>query len=318
MLKNYDIMKKQCANTLLMVRPANFGYNPETADNNVFQSNNDSRSIEEIAAMAMKEFDELLSRLKAASIEVVVIEDSVQPKKTDAVFPNNWFTTHDDGRIILYPMYSPNRRLERRTDIIDYLEESYEVSEVKSYASHEDKGVILEGTGSMIIDRPNKIIYACLSQRTDQRLLDKLSAELGGYEVIGFVAVDDQDVPYYHTNVIMTLGDDLAIICLESIADPTERARVEEKLKSTGKVIVDISRSQVLKYCGNMLQVNNTKGEQYMVMSQSARDNLTPSQISQIESYVTILSSPIDIIEEYGGGSARCMLAELFLAPKSH
>ncbi len=318
MLKNYDIMKKQCANTLLMVRPANFGYNPETADNNVFQSNNDSRSIEEIAAMAMKEFDELLSRLKAASIEVVVIEDSVQPKKTDAVFPNNWFTTHDDGRIILYPMYSPNRRLERRTDIIDYLEESYEVSEVKSYTSHEDKGVILEGTGSMIIDRPNKIIYACLSQRTDQRLLDKLSAELGGYEVIGFVAVDDQDVPYYHTNVIMTLGDDLAIICLESIADPTERARVEEKLKSTGKVIVDISRSQVLKYCGNMLQVNNTKGEQYMVMSQSARDNLTPSQISQIESYVTILSSPIDIIEEYGGGSARCMLAELFLAPKSH
>ena len=268
--------------------------------------------------MAMKEFDELLSRLKAASIEVVVIEDSVQPKKTDAVFPNNWFTTHDDGRIILYPMYSPNRRLERRTDIIDYLEESYEVSEVKSYTSHEDKGVILEGTGSMIIDRPNKIIYACLSQRTDQRLLDKLLAELGGYEVIGFVAVDDQDVPYYHTNVIMTLGDDLAIICLESIADPTEHARVEEKLKSTGKVIVYISRSQVLKYCGNMLQVNNTKGEQYMVMSQSARDHLTPSQISQIESYVTILSSPIDIIEEYGGGSARCMLAELFLAPKSH
>ena len=311
-------MKKQCANTLLMVRPANFGYNPETADNNVFQSNNDSRSIEEIAAMAMKEFDELLSRLEAASIEVVVIEDSVQPKKTDAVFPNNWFTTHDDGRIILYPMYSPNRRLERRTDIIDYLQETYEVSEVKSYTAHEDKGVILEGTGSMIIDRPNEIIYACLSQRTDQRLLDDLAAELGGYEVMGFVAVDDQGVPYYHTNVIMTLGDDLAIICLESIADPNERARVEEKLKSTGKVIVDISRSQVLKYCGNMLQVNNTKGEQYMVMSQSARDHLTPSQISQIESYVTILSSPIDIIEEYGGGSARCMLAELFLAPKSH
>ena len=310
-------MKKQCANTLLMVRPANFGYNPETADNNVFQSNNDSRSIEEIAAMAMKEFDELLSRLEAASIEVVVIEDSVQPKKTDAVFPNNWFTTHDDGRIILYPMYSPNRRLERRTDIIDYLQETYEVSEVKSYTAHEDKGVILEGTGSMIIDRPNEIIYACLSQRTDQRLLDDLAAELGGYEVMGFVAVDDQGVPYYHTNVIMTLGDDLAIICLESIADPNERARVEEKLKSTGKVIVDISRSQVLKYCGNMLQVNNTKGEQYMVMSQSARDHLTPSQISQIESYVTILSSPIDIIEEYGGGSARCMLAELFLAPKS-
>ena len=310
-------MKKQCANTLLMVRPANFGYNPETADNNVFQSNNDSRSIEEIAAMAMKEFDELLSRLEDASIEVVVIEDSVQPKKTDAVFPNNWFTTHDDGRIILYPMYSPNRRLERRTDIIDNLQETYEVSEVKSYAAHEDKGVILEGTGSMIIDRPNEIIYACLSQRTDQRLLDDLAAELGGYEVMGFVAVDDQGVPYYHTNVIMTLGDDLAIICLESIADPNERARVEEKLKSTGKVIVDISRSQVLKYCGNMLQVNNTKGEQYMVMSQSARDHLTPSQISQIESYVTILSSPIDIIEEYGGGSARCMLAELFLAPKS-
>ena len=310
-------MKKQCANTLLMVRPANFGYNPETADNNVFQSNNDSRSIEEIAAMAMKEFDELLSRLEDASIEVVVIEDSVQPKKTDAVFPNNWFTTHDDGRIILYPMNSPNRRLERRTDIIDNLQETYEVSEVKSYAAHEDKGVILEGTGSMIIDRPNEIIYACLSQRTDQRLLDDLAAELGGYEVMGFVAVDDQGVPYYHTNVIMTLGDDLAIICLESIADPNERARVEEKLKSTGKVIVDISRSQVLKYCGNMLQVNNTKGEQYMVMSQSARDHLTPSQISQIESYVTILSSPIDIIEEYGGGSARCMLAELFLAPKS-
>lgn len=318
MLKIYDIMEKQCANTLLMVRPANFGYNPETAANNVFQSNNDTRSIKEVAAMATKEFDELLRLLEAASIEVIVIEDSVHPRKTDAVFPNNWFTTHDDGRIILYPMYSPNRRLERRKDIISYLQETYEVSEVKSFAQHEDRGVILEGTGSMIIDRPNKIIYACLSQRTDQRLLDELAAELGGYEVIGFVAVDDQGVPYYHTNVIMTLGDDLAIICLESIASPAERFKVEEKLKSTGKVIIDISRSQVLEYCGNMLQVNTSKGEQYMVMSQSARDNLTPSQLAQIESYVSILSSPIDIIEEYGGGSVRCMLAELFLNPKNH
>ena len=165
----------------------------------------------------------------------------------------------------------------------------------------------------MILDRPNKIIYACLSQRTDFRLLDQLSIELGGYEVVAFVAVDDQSIPYYHTNVIMTLGDDLAIICLESIEGESERNMVMAKLRSTGKVIVDITKDQVLKYCGNMLQVNNAKGEQYMVMSQSARDNLTPSQLSQIESYVTILSSPLDIIEEYGGGSARCMLAELFL-----
>ena len=307
---------KQCTDTILMVRPANFGYNPETADNNVFQQNNLSRSIEEIAELAMQEFDELVKRMDAVDINVVVIEDTAQPKKTDAVFPNNWFTTHIDGRIFLYPMYSPNRRLERRNDIVDHLKETYEFNEVKSFAAHEHGGAILEGTGSMILDRPNKIIYACLSQRTDFRLLDQLSIELGGYEVVAFVAVDDQSIPYYHTNVIMTLGDDLAIICLESIEGESERNMVMAKLRSTGKVIVDITKDQVLKYCGNMLQVNNAKGEQYMVMSQSARDNLTPSQLSQIESYVTILSSPLDIIEEYSGGSARCMLAELFLPKK--
>ncbi len=307
---------KQCTDTILMVRPANFGFNPETANNNVFQQNNQSRSIKEIVDLAMQEFDELVRRLRTAGIRVVVIEDTVQPRKTDAVFPNNWFTTHMDGRIILYPMYSPNRRLERRNDIIDQLRQTYEVDEVKSYAAHEHRGAILEGTGSMILDRPNKLIYACLSQRTDLRLLDQLSMDLGGFEVVAFVAVDDQNIPYYHTNVIMTLGDDLAIICLESIENASERSMVVEKLKSTGKVIIDISRDQVLKYCGNMLQVNNTTGEQYMIMSQSAKDNLTPSQLSQIESYVTIISSPLDIIEEYGGGSARCMLAELFLPKK--
>ena len=309
-------MEKQCADTLLMVRPANFGYNPETAANNVFQQNDGSRTIEEITELAMKEFDELVQRLEEASIDVVVIQDTDQPKKTDAVFPNNWFTTHADGRIILYPMYSPNRRLERRSDIVAQIQADYEVSEIKNFATHEDRGVILEGTGSMILDRPNKIIYACLSQRTDQRLLDEIAIELGGYEVVSFVAVDDQDVPYYHTNVIMTLGDEVAIICLDSIENEAERNRVVEKLKSTGKTIVDISRSQVLKYCGNMLQVNATDGVQYMVMSQSARDNLTDSQLAQLESHVTILSSPLSIIEEYGGGSARCMLAELFLPTK--
>jgi len=309
-------MMKQCTDTILMVRPANFGFNPETADNNVFQQNNQSRSIEEIVELAMREFDELVRRMESADINVVVIEDTALPKKTDAVFPNNWFTTHMDGRIFLYPMYSPNRRLERRDDIIDHLKQTFAFNKVKSFAAHEQRGAILEGTGSMILDRPNKIIYACLSQRTDFRLLDQLSIELGGYEVVAFVAVDDQSIPYYHTNVIMTLGDDLAIICLESIESESERTMVKAKLKSTGKVIVDITKAQVLKYCGNMLQVNNARGEQYMVMSQSARDNLTPSQISQIESYVTILSSPLDVIEEYGGGSARCMLAELFL-PKT-
>jgi hypothetical protein len=298
-----------------MVRPANFGYNPETAENNFYQKT-DERPADEINELARKEFDGFVALLRDQGVEVVVAEDSPLPVKTDAVFPNNWFSTHPDGKVILYPMYSPNRRLERRKDLIEQLMAlGFTVNEVVDLSFFEDSEQYMEGTGSMVIDHQAKVIYACYSQRTHPIPLDYV-AKLLGYQVLGFDSVQEingQISPIYHTNVMMHIGTDLAVVCLESIPKLSERQRVQDSLTQSGKKVIPITAKQKFNFAGNMLEVSNGGGEKFTVMSQTALDSLTVGQIQQIEKYTTIISPAIPTIEKLGGGSARCMMAEIFL-----
>lgn len=298
-----------------MVRPAHFGFNPETAENNAFQVNDLSLTPEEISKKARAEFDSLAAKLQDAGVEVIIIEDTDVPLKTDAVFPNNWFSTHAQGSVILYPMYSANRRLERREDIIERLEMLYEINDQTDYLEFEDQNIFVEGTGSMILDRPNQKIYACVSERSHPELLARIASDFQS-ELYAFVATDKDGVPYYHTNVIMALGTQVAVICLESIEDIEMRDRIVKSLQADGKEIVEISRGQVEQFAGNMLEVKGGGEKNILVMSTSAYNSLTSSQISTLEKYDSILHSDLATIEKYGGGSARCMLAEIYLKKK--
>ncbi|OOG71726.1 citrulline utilization hydrolase CtlX [Algoriphagus sp. A40] len=305
----------QSTATILMVRPANFGFNPETAENNFYQKK-DGRSAQEIRDLSRREFDGFVSLLRDQGVNVVVIEDSEQPVKTDAVFPNNWFSTHPDGKLILYPMFSPNRRLERRKDIVELLIHSgFKVNEIVDLSFFEESGQFLEGTGSMVMDHPAKVIYACYSQRTHPVPLDYV-AKILGYQVIGFDAVQEingKTSPIYHTNVMMHVGTDLAVVCLDSIPKMAERQMVQESLTKSGKKVIPITPKQKFNFAGNMLEVSNDGGEKFTVMSQAALDSLNVGQIQQIEKYTTIISPSLPTIEKLGGGSARCMMAEIFL-----
>ena len=305
----------QVASTILMVRPANFGFNPETAEDNAFQVDDGSMDPDEVQEAAASEFDAFVDTLRKAGLDIIVVEDSQEPVKTDAIFPNNWFTTHTSGRLIVYPMFARGRRAERRTDVVDMLADNFKVDFDDRYLSFERGNQFLEGTGSMILDRPNRIVYACISERTHQDLLDRWAAD-HGYDVVAFHACDQEGIPYYHTNVIMTLGTHFALICLESIEDDVERSNLTSSLNRTGKVIVEISRKQVLQFAGNALEVGSVEGNNILVMSESAYKSLTRSQIAILQEFVEILYSPLNIIEKYGGGSARCMMAEIFLPKK--
>lgn len=309
-------MSAQVTNTIMMVRPANFGYNAETAENNAFQVNDASRSIDEIKEMAMAEFDTMAAKLKAVGVQVIVVEDTADPVKIDAVFPNNWISTHADGSVVLYPMYSPNRRLERRDDIVELLSDQYAVASVSDYLDYEARGSYVEGTGSMILDRPNRKIYVCTSERSHVDLLERIAQDLD-YELYSFEATDGEGTPYYHTNVIMAIGTDVVVLCTESIEDEAERKRVISSLEADGKTLIDITRDQVLQFAGNMLEVVGAKDKHFLVMSSSAYHSLTPSQINKIEGNLSILHTDLTVIETYGGGSARCMMAEVFLDKKS-
>lgn len=305
----------QTSATIVMVRPANFGFNPETAENNFYQKQ-DSRSQDEIRQLARSEFDEFVALLRDQGVNVLVIEDSETPVKTDAVFPNNWFSTHPDGKLILYPMFSPNRRLERRKDIIENLMNlGFKVNEIVELSFFEESEQYLEGTGSMVIDHQAKVIYACYSQRTHPVPLDYV-AKILGYSVVGFEAaqeIDGQISPIYHTNVMMHVGTDLAVVCLDSILKLADRRKVHESLTKSGKKLIPITAKQKFNFAGNMLEVSNDGGEKFTVMSQAAMDSLNVGQIQQIEKYTTIISPSIPTIEKLGGGSARCMMAEIFL-----
>jgi hypothetical protein len=305
----------QTSSTILMVRPANFGFNSETAENNFYQKQ-DSRSQIEIRALARAEFDGFVALLRDQGVRVVVIEDTDSPVKTDLVFPNNWFSTHLDGKLILYPMFSPNRRLERRKDIIEQLMHlGFKINEIIDLSFFEESGQFLEGTGSMVLDHQTKVIYACYSERTHPVPLDYV-AKILGYEVLGFEAaqeIEGQIITIYHTNVMMHVGTDLAVVCLDSIPKLAERRKVQESLTKSGKKLIPITAKQKFNFAGNMLEVSNDGGEKFTVMSQAALDSLNLGQIQQIEKYTTIISPAIPTIEKLGGGSARCMMAEIFL-----
>lgn len=304
---------QQITDTLLMVRPAHFGFNAQTADNNAFQTNDTSLTPVEISRRAIEEFDQFVATLRAAGVEVLVVADTPEPVKHDAVFPNNWFSTHADGKLITYPMYAAMRQLERRDDILAQLTQQYGYTQRLHLEAAEAEGRYLEGTGSLILDRDHHIVYACKSVRTDEALLHELAQAIG-YRAVAFDAVDRQGQPIYHTNVMMALGTTFCVICLDTIADATERRHVTDTLSATGKAIVDISLAQMESFAGNMLHVKNKAGEPYLVMSEQAYRSLTPEQVAVLEGHTQLLYSPIPTIETYGGGSARCMMAEIFPA----
>ncbi|MGN6616423.1 MAG: citrulline utilization hydrolase CtlX [Ilyomonas sp.] len=302
------------ASAILMVRPASFGYNTETAANNVFQSSV-SYNAAEVQQKAVQEFDAFVETLRSKGIEVIVIEDTASPFKPDAVFPNNWFCTLEDGTVAIFPMFATNRRIERRQDLIDQLKQDYEVREVEDWAEYENKDQYLEGTGSMVLDHKSKIIYACISPRTNEDVL-KAFAQKHDYTAFTFHAYDENSTAVYHTNVIMHLGDDYAVICSESIKDNVEKHAITKLLEDTGHEVISITLQQVHAYAGNMLQVKNNQGQKYTIISNQAFNSLTAEQKFLLEKHTTLLPIDITMIETVGGGSVRCMLAEIFLQKK--
>ncbi len=307
---------KQTSSCIMMIRPANFGFNQETAESNAFQSSITALTTQQIKQKAQAEFDSFVNKLRGKGVEVIVVEDTDEPIRPDAVFPNNWITFHHNGTIITYPMYAPNRRNERREDVVEMMKDKFDVKRIVRFEDYEDSNQFLEGTGSMILDRPNRLVYACLSPRTDGKLLDEF-CQWANYKKVEFHSVDSDGKDIYHTNVMMALGDSFAVICLESIKDNHERKNVIQQLQDTQKEIIDISFQQVLAFAGNMLQVQSTSGNTYLVMSQQAFDSLNEHQVQQIEKHTEILSVDISTIEKFGGGSARCMMAEVFLPLKN-
>jgi hypothetical protein len=301
----------QTTSHLLMIRPVNFTFNTETAVNNAFQSVQDANAQE----IAVKEFNDFVSLLQKNGIDVTVVDDTPQPHTPDSIFPNNWISFHDDGSVVLYPMYAANRRQERKPHVIEKLKEHFKIRQQIDLSSYEDENVFLEGTGSMVLDREHKIAYACISQRTDSKVLDDFCVRLG-FTSQTFVATDANHYPIYHTNVMMCVADKYVVICLESIADKKEREETINVINKTGKEIIDISLDQMNHFAGNMLQVQNKAGQRFLIMSSQAYKSLTAQQISAIEKYNPIIHSSLDTIERNGGGSARCMMAEVFLPVK--
>ena len=311
-------MSKQVTNTLLMIRPVKFELNEQTATNNYFQTHLPGLSSEDIQAKALTEFDSFVEKLKSEGVQVIVIEDTKEPSTPDSIFPNNWNSSHENGQLFLYPMYAENRRQERRPEIIEQLKHDFEISEIIDLSYFEEKKQFLEGTGSMILDRPNKIIYAAISERTHPDVTNEF-AEKMGYETVLFTAnqmVKGQRKPIYHTNVMMCVGEKFALFCEESIDDLVERKRVNDSFVKTGKEIVTISEAQKDQFAGNMLQVENQKGEQLIVMSKTAFDSLEEGQRLVLEKYGKLVYADINTIEVLGGGSARCMMDEIYLSKK--
>lgn len=297
---------------LLMVRPHRFSYNVQTAVNNSFQTNAVSETT---ATTALQQFDAMVQLLQQHDINVLVVNDDLAPDTPDSVFPNNVFSTHNNGTFVLYPMFAPNRQAERKLNINEYLSRQFAISEVLDLSHYEQQHQYLEGTGSMILDRENKIAYACLSPRTGMQPLIDFCTALK-YTPVTFTAVNEKKIPIYHTNVMMTVAAQYAILCTESISDPEEQKKVIASLQDSGKEIIEISLEQMNRFAGNMLQVSSVNGKQYLVMSTAAYQSLTNEQLKKIAVYNEILHTPVDVIETNGGGSVRCMIAEVFLQPK--
>lgn len=309
---------KQITNTVLMIEPVSFGYNYQTAKNNFFQQN-DSVSVESIQEKAKEEFRNMVEKLRKFGINVLVVKDTEQPHTPDSIFPNNWISFHSDGKVVLYPMYAENRRVERREDILDSIEkEGFIINEIIDYSRAEEEDIFLEGTGSMVLDRTNEIAYAAISERTNEELFIEFCEDLEFSPVVFHSTQEKNDkrYPVYHTNVMMSVAEDFAIICKESIQDVKERKLVIDFLQTTKKEVIIISEEQMNHFLGNTLQLENDKKERFLVMSNTAYQSLNAGQINAINKYSQILVFDIPTIEKYGGGGVRCMLAEIFL-PKT-
>lgn len=294
-----------------MIRPAAFGFNEETAGNNFFQSP-PSLSSEIIQQRALQEFDDMIKLLEKNNIDVIIIDDTPAPPKPDAIFPNNWMATLPEGIVSVFPMYAMNRRAEKRNDILKMLAEKFIVKDVQDWSEYEAEGKFLEGTGSMVMDHDNKMIYASVSERTNLSVLEKF-ASTNGYQAIVFLATDKEGRPVYHTNVVMNLGENFAVLCEEAIDEEWELIAVRQLLGSTGHTIIPITREQMHAFAGNMLQVKNQREEKFLLMSQTAFESLRKEQIRMLEAYSRLLPVSIPTIEEIEGGSVRCMMAEIFL-----
>ncbi|POA20787.1 amidinotransferase [Pseudomonas sp. FW300-N1A1] len=303
----------QTTNTVLMIRPTRFSFNQDTAANNRFQR--PAAASEDVQRQALQEFDGYVAALRDHAVEVIVHDDRDAPHTPDSIFPNNWWSSHPDGTLVLYPMQGHNRRLERDKGVLDLLHNEYRVEHLLDLTALELQDVFLEGTGSMVLDRQARICYAGYSTRTHAHALDQVVSHLG-YELCAFNAVDRQGVAIYHTNVMMSVGTELAVACLACVTEPAQARALRSRLEDSGKQVIALGWEQLESYAGNMLQVHTAAGEPLLVMSRTAWRSLNAAQRRLIEAYTTPLPVNIDTIERVGGGSARCMLAEVFL-PKA-
>ena len=291
-----------------MIRPVNFTFNEQTAVNNAFQVAGETSGVQQ---QALEEFDELVNKLQRKGIDITIVHDTPEPHTPDSVFPNNWISFHKENTVILYPMYAENRRLERKPSVLNELAKKFTIKKTIDLSEYEDQQKYLEGTGSLVLDRDKKIAYACLSPRTNQELLEKF-CDVMEYRPVTFHGVDQSGRAIYHTNVMMCVGDDFVVICLESISHVSERSLVEETINASGKKLVEISFGQMNNFAGNMLQVSNREGRKFLVMSSRAYASLSKEQLQVLEARNEIIHSSLNTIETNGGGSARCMIAEVF------
>lgn len=307
---------RQTTNTVLMIRPVAFRMNEQTIENNYYQKVLENTTPETVNFKAIQEFDALVEKLKNVGVNVIIVQDTKETDTPDSIFPNNWISFHETGDVALYPMFAENRRLERREDILDLLEdEGFEITEVMDYTSAEEDNVFLEGTGSLILDREFNKAYCAISPRSDEELMIEFCEDFDMSPILfeAFQTVDGERKPIYHTNVMMSIAETFAILCPDAIDDKSERKMVLENLKADGKEVIFITEDQVNHFAGNMLQVRGANDKRYLVMSSSAFNSLTQVQIDKIEKHCEILHSNLDTIEACGGGSARCMMAEVFL-----
>jgi len=310
---------KQTTNSILMIRPVAFRMNEQTALNNYYQKVLDGILPATVNTKAQQEFDSFVNKLRAVGVDVTVVDDKENSDTPDSIFPNNWISFHGNGDVALYPMFAENRRLERREDILDTLEEKgFIIHNIMDYTSAEEDGFFLEGTGSLVLDRENGKAYCALSPRADEELFIEFCEDFEFTPVIfeAYQTVDKERKLIYHTNVMMCVGETFAVICADCIDDKKERKMVLDSLKGDDKEVILITEDQVNNFAGNMLELKGTDDKRYLIMSASAHQSLTKKQIAQLEEHVTILSSSLDTIEACGGGSARCMMAEIFL-PRS-
>lgn len=296
---------------ILMVRPFQFYFNQQTAANNFFQSN---INIENANELAIAEFDAMVEQLRTHQIKVQVVQDTKDPSTPDSIFPNNWFSTHAGGTLCLYPMYAENRRAERKLSVIDFLQKNYKIENLLDLTDLEKEGKFIEGTGSMVLDHQNKISYGCLSERLDKEVFTYWCNKMQ-FKPICFNAVDNKGQPIYHTNVMMCMGNQFVVICLESIADEQDKQIVLESILQTNKEVITISQDQLKHFAGNMLQVFDVDEKPHLILSNQAYKTLNLAQIKSLEKYNPLLQISIPTIEAIGGGSTRCMMAEIYLNP---